>query len=181
MDRSEVIERLIDVFREFGYEAATLSRISKATGLGRASLYHHFPGGKQEMAEAVLDYLYQSIEMNIIGALKSSAPPTERIEAMIVHLNQLYDCGRNACLLALFSLSSSSTFLRSRIESCFSLWIETLTQVLIEAGVPAELAHDRAEDTVIQVQGSLILSKGMGTPAPFTRVLAQLPNQLLNA
>ena len=55
MDRSEAVQKLVMVFRQHGYEGATLSKISEATGLGRASLYHHFPGGKQEMARAVLE------------------------------------------------------------------------------------------------------------------------------
>lgn len=42
MARVEVVQRLLKVFRQHGYEGATLSRISEATGLGRASLCHHF-------------------------------------------------------------------------------------------------------------------------------------------
>ena len=52
--RADVIQALIDVFRRCGYDGATLSSISEATGLGRASLYHHFPGGKQEMAAVAI-------------------------------------------------------------------------------------------------------------------------------
>ena len=51
----KLIERLTSVFRIYGYEGASLSRIAEATGLQRASLYHRFPGGKEEMAEAVLN------------------------------------------------------------------------------------------------------------------------------
>ncbi len=46
----ELITILDDVFRRRGYEGATLSVLSRACGLGKASLYHHFPGGKDEMA-----------------------------------------------------------------------------------------------------------------------------------
>jgi AcrR family transcriptional regulator len=42
---------LLKLFRQFGYDGVTLSKISQATGLGKASLYHYFPGGKAEMAE----------------------------------------------------------------------------------------------------------------------------------
>ena len=53
-ERSDVLPLLAEVFREHGYEGASLSLISKATGLGKGSLYHFFPGGKEEMAVAVL-------------------------------------------------------------------------------------------------------------------------------
>jgi len=47
---AQLTDALTDVFRTYGYEGATLSRISEATGLQRASLYHRFPGGKEAMA-----------------------------------------------------------------------------------------------------------------------------------
>ena len=53
--KEEVVARLMKVFRREGYEGASLSRLSEATGLGRSSLYHHFPRGKEDMAAAVLD------------------------------------------------------------------------------------------------------------------------------
>ncbi len=50
----ELISILDEVFRRRGYDGATLSVLSRACGLGKASLYHHFPGGKDEMADVLL-------------------------------------------------------------------------------------------------------------------------------
>ena len=52
---NQLLERLTRVFQDHGYQGASLSLIAEATGLGRASLYHRFPGGKTDMAVAVLD------------------------------------------------------------------------------------------------------------------------------
>ena len=49
-----MIPVVAEVFRAHGYEGATLSVITEATGLGKGSLYHFFPGGKEELAAAVL-------------------------------------------------------------------------------------------------------------------------------
>ena len=38
LSREEMIEKLVDVFYEYGYDGATLAVISAATGLGKASL-----------------------------------------------------------------------------------------------------------------------------------------------
>ena len=51
---ADVLPALGEVFREHGFEGASLSVIGKRTGLGKGSLYHFFPGGKEEMAAAVL-------------------------------------------------------------------------------------------------------------------------------
>ena len=48
MPKEEIITKLIPVFRYYGYEGATVSRLSEATGLKKASLYHHFQGGKSK-------------------------------------------------------------------------------------------------------------------------------------
>lgn len=40
MPKEEVIPKLVSVFRHYGYEGATVSRLSQATGLKKASLYH---------------------------------------------------------------------------------------------------------------------------------------------
>ena len=52
LSKDEVIQRIVAAFREHGYEGASLSILSQATGLGRSSLYHYFPNGKTDMAQA---------------------------------------------------------------------------------------------------------------------------------
>jgi AcrR family transcriptional regulator len=49
-----VIEKITESFQAYGFEGTSLSTISKATGLIKASLYCRFPAGKDEMAEAAL-------------------------------------------------------------------------------------------------------------------------------
>ena len=74
-----IIDRLSDVFRSQGYEGASLTKLSEATGLQRASLYYRFPGGKQEMAEAVLAQIDARIATGILGPLKAPGSPAERV------------------------------------------------------------------------------------------------------
>ena len=47
MSKEQIIPQLIPIFRHYGYEGATVSRLSEATELKKASLYHHFQGGKE--------------------------------------------------------------------------------------------------------------------------------------
>ncbi|MEP7000146.1 MAG: helix-turn-helix domain-containing protein, partial [bacterium] len=41
--KDEVLDRLLDTFRDRGYEGASLAELSAATGLMKSSLYHYFP------------------------------------------------------------------------------------------------------------------------------------------
>ena len=44
LSASQVINLIVPVFRDYGYDGASLTILAKASGLSRGSLYHHFPG-----------------------------------------------------------------------------------------------------------------------------------------
>jgi TetR/AcrR family transcriptional regulator, lmrAB and yxaGH operons repressor len=179
MDRTEAVQKIVTVFRQWGYEGTTLSLISEATGLGKASLYHHFPKGKQEMAEAVLEYAGQWFAENILAPLHGEGTPAKRITLMNDRLSQFYDCGRSACLLAIFTLGEPESLFQVQVHQMLDAWINSLTVLLVETGIPEQAARQRAEDAVIQVQGALVLTRGLNSTEPFKRVLQQLPVKLL--
>jgi TetR/AcrR family transcriptional repressor of lmrAB and yxaGH operons len=68
--RPDIIPALAEVFREHGYEGASLALLGDATGLGKGSLYHFFPNGKEEMAAAVLDAIDGWFRDNIFSLLR---------------------------------------------------------------------------------------------------------------
>jgi TetR/AcrR family transcriptional regulator, lmrAB and yxaGH operons repressor len=179
MPKDTYIPYLLQLFRQYGYDGATLSKISEATGLGKASLYHHFPSGKQEMAKAVLEYAGQWFAENILAPLRGEGTPAERIALMNDRLSQFYDCGRSACLLAIFTLGEPDSLFQEQVHQMLDAWINSLTVLLVETGIPSKEARQRAEDAVIQVQGALVLTRGLKSTKPFERVLQQLPVKLL--
>ncbi|MDX2216685.1 MAG: TetR/AcrR family transcriptional regulator [Oculatellaceae cyanobacterium bins.114] len=177
--REEAVKRLFSLFRQYGYEGATLTRIAEATGLGRASLYHHFPAGKEEMAQAVLEYVDDWMEENILEPLRQDASPSDRLQSMSTKVDQLYKQGQNPCLLAVLSLGDAHTLFQGQVKSALNRWIDTLSQVLIDAGIEPSEARTRSENAILQIQGALILARGLGDTTPFQRILQQLPDTLL--
>ncbi|MFE4108350.1 TetR/AcrR family transcriptional regulator [Almyronema epifaneia] len=180
MDRDEAVTRLVDVFRQYGYEGASIPKLSQAAGLGKSSLYHHFPGGKAEMATAVLDYLGRGLAANILAPLQAAGTPRDRLRAMASRVDRFYQQGQQACLLALLSLGEASTQFQPQVRQIFITWIDALATVAIEAGVEPAIAQRRAEDAVLQIQGAIILAHGLGETTAFARILAQLPESLLS-
>jgi len=87
VDDDDLIARLACVFRERGYEAASLAVLSKAAGLQKASLYHRFPGGKRQMAEEVLGAAMAWFETNVLAPLRRPGPPAERLGEVISKLS----------------------------------------------------------------------------------------------
>jgi TetR/AcrR family transcriptional regulator, lmrAB and yxaGH operons repressor len=178
MPKETYIPCLLQLFRQYGYDGATLSKISEATGLGKASLYHHFPGGKDEMVAAVLDFLKHGLEENILPALRSEGDVPTRLRRMCDRLNELYEGGQQPCLFAILLLGSARDVFHAKVKALFCGWIDAIACVLVEAGMDAELAQQRGEEGAIAIQGALILSQALGDPSPFQRAIEQLPAQL---
>jgi TetR/AcrR family transcriptional regulator, lmrAB and yxaGH operons repressor len=179
MSKEEAITKLIPVFRQYGYEGATLSRLSQATGLGKSSLYHYFPKGKEEMAEAVLEYVNNWFAATIITPLWSGKNPKERLEQMCQKLGEFYQKGQETCLLNVISLGEGNDLFHATIQKALQDWINELTEVLIQAGIDPEIAEFKAQEAVMLIQGSLVLVRGLGDTAPFERVIDSLPQKLL--
>lgn len=179
MSKQTYVPILVKLFRQFGYEGVTLTKISQATGLGKASLYHHFPGGKAEMAAAALTDVNLWAQNSILPILESNAKPLDIFQSMCEEVNVFFNEGKNSCLWAVLILDRSSEDLfAAQISLVFSQWIEAISKVLIAAGVDETLAKQRGEDAIIAIQGSLILAHGLKDLAPFERVIKQLPQQL---
>lgn len=178
MPKATYVPCLLQLFRQYGYDGATLSKISEATGLGKASLYHHFPGGKDEMAAAVLEHLEDWLTQNILQPLASPGDTITRLQCMCDRLTDLYEGGKQPCVFAILLLGSARDVFHSKVQALFRGWIDAIAAVLVEAGLERDLAQQRGEDAVIAVQGALILSQALDNPSPFLRVMQHLPVQL---
>ncbi len=179
MDKQTLTPILLSIFREYGYEGTSLSKISARTGLGKASLYHHFPNGKQQMAQEVLNYLEHWREENIFTPLQRDATPLARLEALTHSLKQVYENGHVACILAVLTLSEAHQVFLPQIQPVFKRLIQSIAEVLQDAGIAENIALEHAQDTVIRIQGALILSKALQSPEPFLQLMEKLPQQLL--
>lgn len=175
-----LLERLSATFRDVGYDGASLARLSEATGLKKASLYHRFPGGKEQMALEVLEEAGRRFAVHVLQPLAGEGAPRERITAMARELDGFYSGGKQACLLNLFSspIGGSGPF-KAAIRQMFEAFVKALAGVVAETGCPADVAQARAERGVALIQGSLVLARGLGSTEPFRKTLEALPDELL--
>ncbi len=179
LPRDEVIARISDIFRDHGYDGASLSEISKATGLGKGSLYHYFPGGKDEMATAVLERVIGNMDGAVYTPLRATGAPATRLKAMLRALDAIYDGGRNACVFAALTHGESRVKFQAELTRAFREWIDALRDVAVDAGIPRSEALRRAEDSVARIQGALTIAGALGDPTPFRRALKTIEREFL--
>lgn len=176
--KEEVIDRLARAFTCNGYDGASLAQLSEATGLGKSSLYHYFPGGKDDMAAAVLERVTATIVTRIVQPLRGAEPAEWRISEMLDTVDALYAGGSDPCLLGMFTQDSVVARLGPQLGDAFRSWIEALTGAFTDAGLTAADAGEAAEEAVSRIQGALILARATSDTAPFRRCLAALRRDL---
>jgi TetR/AcrR family transcriptional regulator, lmrAB and yxaGH operons repressor len=182
IEEPDLVAALARVFADVGYEGASLARLAQATGLQKASLYHRFPRGKQQMADEVLAAAGVWLQTQILGVLNGPGTPRERLGRVAENLDSFYKGGRQACLLNMLSSSHIAVGpFAPAIQAAFEALIDGLAGVAAEAGLPAQVARRRAERVVMMLQGSLVMSRGMGTTGPFRSFLDALPAELIAA
>ncbi|TFW08492.1 TetR/AcrR family transcriptional regulator [Oxalobacteraceae bacterium OM1] len=179
ISRDEAVDRIIAVFRQYGYEGASLTRLSEATGLGRSSLYHHFPNGKVDMAQAALDSVRAWLATNVFPALSEDLPPEEKLRKFTDGLAHFYRNGERACLTDLFTMGEAGELFQEHFAKGVRALIKAIARVVQEAGFTPDDASTRAEDAVIAIQGALIVSRALGDQRPFQRVMRDMTAKLL--
>lgn len=178
--REEVIALLTEVFRRDGVEGATLSVLSEATGLGRSSLYHYFPGGKVDMEDQVLESVDGQLRAALVARLACpDEPPDVRVRGMLDTLVAFYDGGRKRCIVERLCSSADRARFDERLGALLTDWIDALASTLVDGGVEPTIARVRAEEAVVLVQGSLVLCDALRETGPFDRVLRRLAADLL--
>lgn len=172
--KDEIVERLFTVFRDRGFEGASIADLSRATGLGKSSLYHYFPEGKEQMAEAVLDRAAALIDRAIVAVAESQDPLRSRVRRIVASLEQLYAGGRNSCVLGQLATATIGPAGRRNLREAFAHWIGAIAGVAAETGMSPAAARHFAEDWVARLQGALILQSASGDTGPFKRAMAAL-------
>ncbi len=177
---TEILIGLTKVFRSKGYEGASLKDLSDATGLKKASLYHRFPNGKKEMAEAVLMHMDTWVIENIFKVLNNTNDkPNVRLKKAISQIRTLYDGGKEVCIFRALSMKTGLELFGEHVQKGMQEWIKAFTKIGIELQLSPNDAKNRALQTLIEIQGSLIVSKGMDTIDVFENTLQNIENTYL--
>ena len=176
VSRETLIESFAEVFRRHGFEGASMSALSKETGLQKASLYHRFPGGKEEMAGAVLAYIDEVIERNIITPLHDPAlPPEKKAGILMESIQKIYNGGKHSCLLNILSYPTTGKDpFADTIKKTFQTLNKAISGLLRECGADADQADELANTALMLLQGSLVLSRGMNSTKPFQDAMEQI-------
>lgn len=170
----------MELFRQYGYDGVSLTKISEATGLGKSSLYHHFPEGKEQMAKEVLTFIAGAVKQYFVCPLQTSEKPRVKLQNMVKVVEDFYDSGKKGCLVDGLTLGEANPLFQSTIAEIVEAWIDAIAEVGVESGLSKKIARERAENIMIAIQGSLVVSRALGYFTPFKRVVRDIPSMMLD-
>ncbi|OYY67455.1 TetR/AcrR family transcriptional regulator [Sphingomonas sp. 28-63-12] len=179
--RDALIATLYDMFRTLGFEGVSIGDISKRTGLGRSSLYHYFPGGKEEMAQAVARNAVDWVNAHVIAPLHVSGTRARRVAAMLTGVEALFNDGRAPCLIASMTMAGAPPQVRDTLASTLADWLAAIVAMLVDTGATPESAHAAAGSAISQIEGALIIARALAAPDIFTQQVANARAGLMAA
>jgi TetR/AcrR family transcriptional regulator, lmrAB and yxaGH operons repressor len=178
-ERADVLLKLAEVFRAYGYEGTTLALISQATGLGKGSLYNFFPDGKEQMAKEILASIDQWFVDRIYNPLRASTDPEEGIVDMFSAVDDYFRSGQRVCLVGMVALGNSRGRFGNAVKGYFVGWIDALAACLGRLGHSKGTARRKAEQAVLEIQGALVLTRALDDTKIFSRAMADSRRRLI--
>ncbi len=168
----DVLNALTKVFRAKGFEGASLSEIAEETGLKKASLYHRFPEGKKQMAEAVFDFIGEWVDNNIFNVMiDENISPTRRLEKSLANIKFLYNGGGSSCILRTLSMKVGIEMFGSQIKEGMEMWIKHFNELGLAFKQTKAQAKANAVQSLIDIQGSLVVAHGLNDLSIFDKTI----------
>ncbi|GAA4529180.1 TetR/AcrR family transcriptional regulator [Amycolatopsis samaneae] len=168
--RDRLVRVTADLLQRQGYEATGVKEILAAAGATSSSLYHHFPGGKEDLAREALAYGAEQFAGLLRGALARADTPETAVAACALDLAEdLAASGwSDGCPVAVTALESvaGSPQLREASARLFEQWQEIIADRLRALDVPAAVAGELASTVLCALEGAELLSRVTADPAP---------------
>jgi len=168
----------MSVFQQQGYDGATLARLAGVTGLGKASLYHHFPGGKEEIALVLVRHAIATLERLAFSRLQGRDDPTTRLRQFLDGFSEYVEHGQGHCLLAVLMQGGARPTFAEEISAQLRDWRPRLAGPYEERGEKPKRALRAANLLLERLYGALLLSKLLGDPKHFQRTVKRLRKDL---
>lgn len=168
--KERIVTAGADLFRRQGYSGTGLKQIVAAAEAPFGSLYHHFPGGKEQLGEEAIRWsgaIYGLLAPAIFDPAPDVATGVEDFFAGAAE--QLVETDyADACPIATIALEVASTSepLRQATADVFESWIAGLATRFAAAGIERERARELSIAMLSALEGAFVLCRALRTTEP---------------
>jgi len=164
--RERLIDAMQDALRHKGYHGVGLKELLTTANAPKGVLYHHFPGGKAELAVASIESVVGQITAGLDKLLSRNADVVQALGAWMASAQKaLATSGyERGCPLATIALESApdDTTIRQALADGFAAIRERLGRTLQHAGIEETRARNLAALIVSAYEGALVQARVAG-------------------
>ena len=138
--KDRILDATAEMFRRYGYTGTGMKQIVTQAQAPFGSLYHFFPGGKEQLGQAVIrrsGLMYQGIFETIVDAAPDMVTGVQQLFEGAAEVLRQSDYA-DACPIATVALEVASVNepLREATADVFEGWIEAARSRFVRAGMP---------------------------------------------
>jgi AcrR family transcriptional regulator len=174
--RQKMIQSAALLFRERGIHGTSFADVLAHSGAPRGSVYHHFNGGKTQLAEEAIRWAGEFTIAGVAATLRDHDP----VEAIGVFRRQwgqvlrASDFGAGCPIVAAAVDGRHEPSVRNIAGAVFAEWEQVIARALRRRGLSTTRARSLATLLIASIEGALVLSRAQRSLRPLDRVCGEL-------
>jgi len=168
--KERIINSSAELFRRQGYTGTGVKQIVAEANAPFGSLYHFFPGGKEQLGAEVIRTSGQ-LYIQLFATIAAQAPD------VVTAVGDFFSGAAetlgetdyaDACPIATVALEVASTNepLREATAEVFESWIAGATEYFVAARISSETARELAFSMLSLLEGAFVFCRAMRTTEP---------------
>ena len=174
--RDKMIAGAASLLSQRGLQGTSFTDVIELTDAPRGSIYHHFPGGKNEMVAEALALLGTAVAERIQAA--EVTRPEQVSDEFVNGWRAFVEVTEFSAVCAVSAVTvgagADSEVLLPAVASAFASWREALAAAYIKTGLKKADAQRLSLTTVASLEGALILARAQRSMEPFDAVQRDL-------
>jgi AcrR family transcriptional regulator len=183
--KDRIVQRSAELFRRQGFAGTGVKQIVAEASAPFGSLYHFFPGGKEQLGEEVIRWsggIYGQLLDAFYKPGEDPVAATRNFFAAAAQTLRETDYA-DACPIATVALEVSSTNepMRQACADVFDGWVDGATERLIETGLTRKRSRELAFSLIGALEGAFVLSRALRSTEPLEAAGASTTAEMRDA
>lgn len=176
---SDAKERFVrtaaSLFRQGGYHGVGLNEIIAEANAPKGSFYHHFPGGKDELACDAMEFASEFMSRRMAGAFEDADSFDAAACALIERVADWFEESgwQLGCPITTIALETApaNTRLADAARRAFGRWTDEIEGHAVRLGASGD-PRAQAERLLTMIEGAWIMARVRQSRVPFEQIAA---------
>lgn len=166
--KTKLVLTTLDLLRRGGLSGAGINQVVEASRAPKGSVYHYFPGGKQQLVIDALREAERTVGESFASVFRKEIRVGEKVRALFLKAAAGLEANAfsKGCPVAAVTLDldQESRALRDVCHQVFDRWVRVIAEGLDD--VPRDERRAIAQVIFATLEGALVLARAAGATTP---------------